>query len=116
MLQPGRAKKVTIHLNEDTAAKRDFLYNEIFAFLYSSGVSGATLLRPEAGFGFHHRVHHRDGGHIASEHMPVRIEFIDTPETVDAVLPQLCAMLTDGVIEAQDTVIYKTANLKESAV
>jgi PII-like signaling protein len=116
MLQPGRARKIIIHLNEDTSAKRDFLYNEIFAFLYASGVSGASLLRPEAGFGFHHRVHQREGGHLVSEHMPVRIEFIETAEAVEALMPQLCAMLSDGVIEAQDTVVLKVAAEKESAV
>ena len=57
MLHPGPAKKVTIHLNEDTAAERDFLYNEIFSFLFSHGVAGANLVRPDAGFGSHHRVH-----------------------------------------------------------
>ena len=56
MLNPGPAKKVTIHLNEDTAARKDFLYNEIFAFLLARGVAGATLVRPDAGFGSHRRV------------------------------------------------------------
>lgn len=116
MLQPGPARKVTIHLNEDTAAKRDFLYNEIFAFLYAAGVSGATLSRPAAGFGFHHRVHRHEGDHFASEHMPVRIEFIDRCEVIDSVLPKICEMLTDGIIEAQDIVIYKAAVGQEPVV
>ena len=32
MLAPGTAMKVTIHLNEDTTSRHDFLYNEIFSF------------------------------------------------------------------------------------
>jgi PII-like signaling protein len=109
MLKPGLAKKVTIHLNEDTSAKQDFLYNEIFAFLFEHGIAGASLIRPEAGFGSHHRVHPAHG----HAHMPVRIEFIDSPETVERLLPELCALLSDGLIEAHDTTIYKAAEVRE---
>jgi uncharacterized protein len=107
MLRPGLAKKVTIHLNEDTASRRDFLYTEIFSFLYQRGVAGATLLRPDAGFGGHHRMHQSDHGRAAAEHMPIRIEFIDTPEVVADLMPALCELLSDGLIEAQDTTVYK---------
>jgi PII-like signaling protein len=104
MLLPGPAKKVTIHLNEDTAAQRDFLYNEIFAFLLERGVAGASLVRPAAGFGSHHRMHPADGGH---DHMPVRIEFIESPDKVAKLMPELCELLVDGLIEAHDTTVYK---------
>jgi PII-like signaling protein len=109
MLKPGIARKVTIHINEDTSAKQDFLYNEIFAFLFERGIAGASLIRPEAGFGSHHRVHPAHGG----AHMPVRIEFIDAPAVVERLLPDLCSLLSDGVIEAHDTVIYKAVERQE---
>src|SRR5262245_26982140 len=99
MLHPGLAKKVTIHLNEDTVATLDFLYNEIFSFLYQRGVAGASLLRPTAGFGSHHRLHETDHGYLAGEHMPVRIEFVESPERVAALMPDLCELLSDGLIE-----------------
>ena len=78
MLSAGVAKKVTIHLNEDTTARHDFLYNEIFALLKGRGVAGATLIRTAAGFGTHHRLHSTEGGLAEKEHLPVRIEFIDS--------------------------------------
>ena len=53
MLSLGPAKKVTIYLNEDTSSTRDFLYREIFEFLLQQGVAGASLIRPDAGFGTH---------------------------------------------------------------
>lgn len=112
MLRPGPAKRVTIHLNEDTAAKLDFLYNEIFAFLFSRGVAGATMMRPEAGFGSHRRIHQQDHGY-AGDHMPVRIEFVDSPERVSQLMPDLCELLSDGLIEAQDTMIYKAVARKD---
>ena len=57
MLAPGPAKKVTIHLNVDTSSRNDFLSNEILSLLFEHGVAGATVTRPEAGFGSHHRMH-----------------------------------------------------------
>jgi PII-like signaling protein len=116
MLHPGLAKKVTIHLNEDTVSKSDFLYNEIFSFLYRRGVAGASLLRPHAGFGWHHRLHETEHGYSASEHMPVRIEFVESPERVADLMPDLCELLSDGLIEAHDTVIYKSAARLEDPV
>src|SRR4029434_5791978 len=109
MLRPGPAKKVSIHLNEDTVARTDFLYNEILSFLFARGIAGASLLRPDAGFGSHHRMHRPHGDEGGGEHMPVRIEFIECPGTVAALMPDLCALVAAGLIEVQDTTIYKAA-------
>jgi PII-like signaling protein len=109
MLNPGPAKKVTIHLNEDTAARTDFLYNEIFEFLLARGVAGASLVRPDAGFGAHHRVHQTNASGHAGEHLPVRIVFVESADTVASLMPDLCRLLSDGLIEAHDTVVYKAA-------
>jgi len=109
MLKLGPAKKVTIHLNEDTSSSRDYIYREIFSFLLDQGVAGATLIRPDAGFGPHHRVHSQDGEGVAGQHLPVRIEFIETKERFEAILPELYRLTTDGLIEAQETTILKLA-------
>lgn len=108
MLTPGPAKKITIHVNEDTSARHDFLYNEIFTFLREHGVAGATMIRPQAGFGSHHRVHSSEGNTAEREHLPIRIEFIESTQKIDQLLPALCELITDGLIEAQDTTILKT--------
>ena len=109
MLVPGPAKKVTIHLNEDTSSRSDYLSREIVSLLLKQGVAGATVLRPEAGFGSHHRIHTQEGGIDTAQHMPLRIEFIDTEQNFQTLLPLLRELVTDGLIEAQDTVILKVA-------
>jgi PII-like signaling protein len=110
VLIPGPAKKVTIHLNEDTRSRSDYLSHEILSLLLKQGVAGATVLRPEAGFGSHHRIHTQKGGADTAQHMPLRIEFIDTEQNVAILLPILQELVTDGLIEAQDTVILKAAS------
>lgn len=113
MLKPGLAKKITIYLNEDTSAKRDFLYLEVFAFLQKRGVAGASMIRPQGGFGSHHRFHSTEGDTADREHLPIRIEFIETAEAAEALLPALCELITDGLIEVQDTTILKTVAREE---
>ena len=113
MLAPGPAIRVTIHLNEDTTSRHDFLYNEIFSFLRERGVAGATLLRPAAGFGSHHRTHSVEGEGAEREHLPVRIEFIESREAAQALLPALCELISDGLIEAHETTVIKAAVREE---
>jgi PII-like signaling protein len=114
MLAKGPAKKVTIYLNEDTKSPHGPLYQAIVQFLKTRSVAGATLMRPHSGFGSHHQIHSPDM-EAQAEHLPIRIEFVDTPERVDRLLPTLYDMVTDGLIEVQDTTILKAATSAEPA-
>lgn len=114
MLQPGPAKKVIVHLNRDTSSAHDFLYTEILGFLYDRGIAGATVIRPHAGFGSHHRLHTTGAASVEGEHLPVQIEFLETPEVVDALLPALCELVTDGLIETHTTTVVKAAQRNQT--
>jgi uncharacterized protein len=107
VLVPGPAKKITIHVNDDTSSRSDFLYKEILTMLLERGVAGATLLYPQGGFGSHHLMHMHGSGIDSDRHLPVRIEFIETAENVEALLPALYELITDGLIESQDTTVLK---------
>src|SRR5215472_1537656 len=109
MLQKGRAKKVTIFVNEDTQHHFGALADSILTFLLHKGVSGATATRAMAGFGAHQVVHTAKIEALA-EHLPVRIEFIESAEKIDELMPTLYDMVTDGVIEVADTEVVKVAN------
>ena len=89
------------------------LYESILAFLVHKGVSGATVTRALAGFGAH-RVVHTPKIEVLAEHLPVRIEFIETAQKVDDLLPTLYDMLSDGLMEVQDTTVVKVARKEKS--
>src|SRR5438876_10980455 len=108
MLRKGAAKKVTIYVNEDTQYHLQPLYEAILNYLLHKGIAGATASRAMAGFG-PHQVLHTPKVEVLTEHLPIRIEFVEIAETVDAVLPTLYDMVTDGLIEVQDTTIVKSA-------
>jgi PII-like signaling protein len=109
MLQKGAAKKVTIFVNEDTQHHFGPLTDAILTFLLHKGVAGATATRAVAGFGAH-RVMHTDRIEVLAEHLPMRIEFVESAEKVNELMPTLYEMVTDGVIEVQDTNVVKVAN------
>ena len=114
MLQKGTARKVTIYVNEDVTHHREPLYQAILDFLLHRGVAGATATRAMAGFGAHH-VMHTNRIEALGEHLPVRIEFIESPEKVDELLPTLYDMVSDGLIEVQDTQVIKAAARERTA-
>lgn len=112
MLTKGPAKKVTIFVNEDTRHRLTALHDALMSFLLHKGITGATATRAYSGFGSHQTLH-TPRIEALSEHLPIRIEFIETAEKVDEVLPVLYEMVTDGLIEVQDTTVVKLARKPE---
>jgi PII-like signaling protein len=106
MLTKGPAKKVTIFLNEDVPHRMTSLHDAVMTFLLHKNVAGATATRAFSGFGSHHALH-TPRMEAMAEHLPIRIEFIETAERVDELLPTLYEMVTDGLIEVQDTTVIK---------
>lgn len=108
MLTKGPAKKVTIFINEDTQHHMTALHDSIMALLMHKGVCGATATRAYSGFGSHQLLH-TPKIEVLAQHLPIRIEFVETSQKVDEVLPTLYEMVTDGLIEVQDTTVVKLA-------
>ena len=102
MLTRGPAKKVTIFVNEDTRHHLTALHDSIMTFLMHKGICGATATRAFSGFGSHQMLH-TPQVEVLAQHLPIRIEFVETPEKVEEILPTLYEMVSDGLIEVQDT-------------
>ena len=114
MLTTGKALKVTVYFS-DTAKHHGIpVYTGILDFLFRQGIAGATAIKGIAGFGSGHRIH---AAHILelSDHLPIRIEFIDTREKVEAILQELQTRCGCGLIEVQETsVIVPAKNADKS--
>jgi PII-like signaling protein len=107
MLNPGPAKKVGIYVGEDQKYHGHALYAAILDYLFSRGVSGASAVRSIAGFGADHKMHTARILDL-TENLPVKIEFIESAEKVDELLPKLREMVEPGLIEVQDTLVVKS--------
>ena len=103
MLSAGKAVKVSIYLSEGSTHHGTSTCSTILDFLFFRGVSGATVLKGVAGFGADHHIH--------SDHLPLKIEFIETREKVDELLGKLEEMAGSGMIELQETTIAKPAQI-----
>jgi PII-like signaling protein len=115
MLTQGPAKKVTVYVGEDVHHHGEPLYLAVLNYLFYHGVSGATVTKGVAGFGPDHHLHTARILEV-SENLPIKIEFVETPETLDRLLPKLLQMVGEGLIEVQDTTILKVATAKVAQV
>ena len=109
MLKPGPAKKVTVYVGEDVHHHGEPLYVTVLNYLFSHSVAGATVTKGVAGFGSHHHMHTARILEM-TENLPVRIEFIEEAGKLEQILPTLVEMVSQGVIEMQDTVIVSAAS------
>lgn len=114
MLQPGKAVKVTVYLSEGATHHGVSVYSSILDFLFYRGVSGATVTRGVAGFGADHHMHSASSVEI-SDRLPIKIEFIEAQEKVDALLGKLEELSGSGLIEIQETNVVKPAQMSKSA-
>ncbi len=108
MLQAGKALKVSIYVSEGATHHGVPTYSSILDFLFYRGVSGANVMRGIAGFGADHHLH-TSGSVELSDHMPLKIEFIETREKVNELLGKLEQMCGSGMIEVHETTIAKAA-------
>jgi uncharacterized protein len=109
MLTTGKAVKVTLYLSDGAKHHHVPVYTAILDVLFHGGIAGATVIKGVAGFGAEHRMH---SAHILeiSDNLPIKIEFIETHEKVDAILPELEKMIGSGLIEVQETAIIVPAH------
>src|SRR6202042_2106213 len=92
MLNAGKAVKVSIYLSEGSTHHGVSTYSSILDYLFFRGVSGATVLKGVAGFGADHHMHSSTLVEV-SDHLPLKIEFIETQEKVNELLGKLEEMV-----------------------
>lgn len=109
MLTQGPAKKLIIYVSEHDKWRAEPVHEAILHFLHSHGCAGATVTKAVAGFGAHGH-YHRAKLFQLTENAPIRIEMIESEQKINALLPWLYEMVTDGLIEVQDTEVIKHAS------
>ncbi|MGD0963869.1 MAG: DUF190 domain-containing protein [Candidatus Acidiferrales bacterium] len=112
MLKAGPAKKVSIYVGEDHQYHGHSLYAAILDFLFYRGISGANVVRGVAGFGADHHMHTMRIERL-TENLPMKIEFVESPEKVEELLPKLYEMAGTGMIEIQDTTVVKPSEVSK---
>jgi len=104
MLTSGKAVKVSIYLSDGAKHHGVPVYTSLLDFLFHKGIYGATVLKGVAGFGSSHRIHSANILEL-SDRLPVKIEFIETREMIDLLLPEIERRSGSGIIEVQETTV-----------
>ncbi|MFQ5419891.1 MAG: DUF190 domain-containing protein [Anaerolineae bacterium] len=103
----GKAIRITIYIGERDSYQGKALSMALLQFLKAEGASGATVTRGVAGFGARSRIHTATIMTL-SEDLPLRVEWVDRPQVVARLLPQVRKMVDSGLIvmEEIDVVQY----------
>jgi PII-like signaling protein len=93
--------QLTIYVNE-TDMRGDLpLHELIVRRLLHMEVAGATVLRGVMGYGSHGQVHRRRLLGV-SDDRPMVIIAVDTPDRINAALPELRALVTEGLMTVSE--------------
>ena len=109
----GTAKKVSIYIGESDKCEGRPLHIAILDLLRHEDCAGATVTRAVTGFGAHSRIHTASIVSLSTD-MPLKVEWIDNDARVKRVMPQLRAMVTEGLITVEDVevITYSHRNLR----
>jgi PII-like signaling protein len=106
MMIEGDARRLTIYVGSRDTWHGKNLAAAIVERCRALGMAGATLTRGIMGFGKNSRIHR---AHLLglSDDLPERIEVVDRPERIDALLPALDEMVGAGLIVVEDVRVVR---------
>jgi PII-like signaling protein len=107
----GPGERLTIFVGETDQHHHRPLYTEIVERAHQAGLAGATVLRGIEGFGASSHIHTTRILRL-SEDLPVVIVIVDQSDRIDAFLPMLDELITEGLVvrEDIDIVSYRGRN------
>jgi uncharacterized protein len=94
---PEESLLLRIFLGESDRHEHRPRYEAIVLRARAAGLAGATVLRGAMGFGASSRLHTAKILRL-SDDLPLIVEIVDTPEKIDAFLPQLKEMMGGGLV------------------
>jgi uncharacterized protein len=102
----GPARRLTIFVGESDQHHHRPIYSEIVHRAHSAGLAGATVLRGIEGFGASSHIHTTRILSL-SQDLPVAIIIVDERERIDAFLPQLDDLVTEGLVIIDDVEVIR---------
>jgi uncharacterized protein len=108
----GQGKLLRIFIGESDTWHGKPLYQAIVELVHGSGLAGATVVRGIEGFGAESRIHTARILRL-SEDLPVLIEIVDTEDKIRAIIPDLDAMIGEGLVtlETVEVIAYRSKKL-----
>jgi uncharacterized protein len=108
MKLPSEAELLRVFIGESDKFEGRPLYEVIVEKARHNGLAGATVLRGTLGYGAHSRIHTAKILRL-SEDLPMVVEIVDQPERIAAFLPEIDAMVGEGLVtrEKVQVILYR---------
>ena len=104
----GQGLLARIYIGESDTWHGKPLYEAIVHLLRERGLAGATVIRGMEGFGAKHHLHTSRILSLTTD-LPILIEVVDEETRLRAILPEVDAMVGDGLItvEPVEVIAYR---------
>jgi PII-like signaling protein len=102
----GEGVRVRAYFGERDRAGGAPLWSALLEFLRRKGAAGATVMRGIAGYGAHSKIHAANIVDLSAD-LPLILEWVDSKERVDQLLPEIEAMLQGGLITVEPVTIVR---------
>jgi uncharacterized protein len=93
----GPAMRLTIFVGETDQWHHRPVFTEVVHRAHAAGLAGASVMRGIEGFGASSRIHTTRLLSL-SEDLPVAIVIVDARERIEAFLPELDELITEGLV------------------
>jgi uncharacterized protein len=105
----GEGLLVRIFVGESDRWEGAPLYETIVQRAREKGLAGATVIKGIEGYGAHNFIHTARILRLA-EDLPIVIEIVDQRERIEAFLPELDALIPEGLVtlEPVQVILYRT--------
>lgn len=113
MKLPSEADLLRIFIGESDKVGGRPLYEVIVELARKKGLAGATVLKGCLGFGANSRIHTTKILRL-SEDLPMVIEIVDKPERIQEMLPELDAMIEEGLVTLEKVQVIAYRHSKPS--
>ncbi|AVV46376.1 DUF190 domain-containing protein [Streptomyces sp. ID05-04B] len=110
----GGALRLTVFVGENDTWRHRPLYSEIVHRAHAAGLAGASVFRGVEGFGASSLIHTSRLLSL-SEDLPVAVVIVDTREQVEAFLPQLDELVTEGLVVLDECRVLRHAGRSADA-
>ena len=101
MMGIGQQKRVCVYVNEGDRWRSRPMHLEILKLLEREGLSGGTVLRAIAGFTAGAGIHTISLVDTTGK-LPLVVQFVDSREKIDLVLPMIRDMVAERLITIED--------------
>jgi len=102
----GHQQRLTIYVGESDRYGHTPLATEIVRRAHAAALAGASVFRGVEGFGASNHIHTTRILSL-SDDLPMAIVIVDTKEALDAFLPQLDELITEGLVVREDIEVVK---------